>query len=952
MQHCFLVANAFLLVERGDAVVTTASCDLLEIDVGKAKTFEKFRKEFQEETFYPVRLRGVTEKWDAKKWGFDDLIEKLGDIKVWPKDMRFVDHTGAAKHASQTIRQFLTGPPTENAVFEVNFNPLSHAMIKAHSVPKVFQKNIYALPVVGLSRNGTGTGFHRADVSGTWGTWIAQVHGSTTWALYPPDTDVKEGSPNMWPWPLEKIKGNDKPNTCTLTKGDAIFIPGHFSRAWYGEGDANLHFGWRGPEKPPDAIQSLFSAVSANDVDGFKTALKSVPDESRAGILSSCVNHAMQVGHLPILKQLHIAGALFDEEDPSGSTHMHAACQAGQVESVKYGLARGAELSVKRGRDGMYPIHVAIFPGHAEVTEHLLTKGKAKWSVKTGQGLQPLHLAAMQGHSALIEVLIANRAQHNAQSKDGLKPLHLASEHNRAPAIEVLLKLRAALLGTDKKGEAALHRAVTAGHENIVELLIQRRTSIELQTKGGQRPAHYATFTGQLSMLKFLHAHGAEMSPNTTEGQYSLDGLAASSGHSAMIDFLRSASKPTISGAPVHAALQAGHLPMLKKVLEKHIQVGPPEMHQMEMVMSASSFGHKKILEYLIKEYGSKLMAIPQADFRNSLHIAAKAGHANAIKQLVQARVEVDFKDSSNSTALLVATSQGHKAAVNELINLRADTDHHNSQQMSALHIAMLGSKKDIADVLLKRGAGVKVDELGEGGRKHLHAASAIGHTSLVKVLLDNRADIHSPDSSGFVPVMLAAQHGHLSTVKLLADRRADVLKNYQVTVHRNETEKKEEEEAKEKEDPMAMRMDEAAKAAEAAAGVKEDAPFETNAMNVAGIAGHIPLIKFFLAEADLDRTEMVANKLGEVHGKDFKEKLEKELALEERIQQANKLKDHLKSPENARKLDEFNKWYAALKPEQRKVVDAKIQEQSEIEGAKFEQKQRDLMNRVTKPEL
>lgn len=952
MHYIVLAASVFLLVERGDCVVTTASCDLLEVDVSKIKTFKAFQKEFQEETFYPVRLRGVTDKWESKKWSFDELTEKLGDVKVWPRDMRFSDHIGASRLASQSVRQFLGGPATNDAVFEVQFNPVSRAMIKAHRVPKVFQKNIYALPVVGLSRNGTGTGFHKGDVSGTWGTWTAQVHGSTTWAIYPPDTDMKDAS-KKWPWPLSELKGSQKPVTCTLTQGDAIFIPGGYLRAWYGEGNANLHFGWRGPENPPPEIQALFCAVTANDMDGFKTAMSNVSDQQRPSILSSCLNHAMQVGHLAILKELNRVGALFDEEDPNGSTHLHAACAAGQVESVKYGIARGAEVSVKRARDGMYPIHAAIFPGHIDVTEHLLTKGKASWKVKDGKGMQALHLAAVQGHSAAVEVLIANRAKTDAKDKEGFSPLHLAAESGRTHSIDVLLALRADLLAVDKKGEAAMHRAVMTGHENVVEFLIERRTSIEMPTKTGQRPAHYATITGQLSMLQFLHVRGAEMSPKEKEGQYSLEGLAASSGHNEVLEYIRQASKPSVSGAPVHAAMQAGHLPMLQKVLKTHIQVGPPEMLHMELVMQSCTFGHKKILEYLIKEHGAVLKERP--DFGNTIHIAAKSGHAPAIKQLVKSGLDVDVKGAENATALLVAASHGHVPAVKTLIDLRADADHHSDKQLSALHIALLGGKKQVADVLLKSGAGVKMDELSEGGRKHLHAAAAIGHTQLVKVLLDNRADIESPDGAGFVPVMLATQHGHMPVVKLLVERRADVDKKHTVVIPKNKTEEEEKKKKEKKEETPEERAEKqreaAARAAQAAAGIKED-EVETNTMNVAAIAGHIPLIKYFLAEADLDKTTLVADKMEQIHGAEFKKKLEKELGLPERIAQANKLRDHLKKPENAKKLEEFNKWYETLDPKQKKVIDAQIKEKSDEAQAKFENAQRDLMNKKTKPEL
>lgn len=56
-----------------------------------------------------------------------------------------------------------------------------------------------------------------------------------------------------------------------------------------------------------------------------------------------------------------------------------------------------------------------------------------------------------------------------------------------------------------------------------------------------------------------------------------------------------------------------------------------------------------------------------------------------------------------------------------------------------------------------------------------LNAASANGHIEVVRLLLENRADITVVDKKGGMPLLTASWYGHVKVVKLLLENGADI---------------------------------------------------------------------------------------------------------------------------------------------------------------------------------
>ncbi|KAJ1463150.1 ankyrin repeat-containing domain protein [Pelagophyceae sp. CCMP2097] len=84
-----------------------------------------------------------------------------------------------------------------------------------------------------------------------------------------------------------------------------------------------------------------------------------------------------------------------------------------------------------------------------------------------------------------------------------------------------------------------------------------------------------------------------------------------------------------------------------------------------------------------------------------AVHVAARYGHAGAVRALVEAGADVDSRDSFGFTPLHYAASNGHLRTVEELVSLGADAGARSTRtEATAAALARLEGHGKIADVL------------------------------------------------------------------------------------------------------------------------------------------------------------------------------------------------------------------------------------------------------------
>lgn len=154
------------------------------------------------------------------------------------------------------------------------------------------------------------------------------------------------------------------------------------------------------------------------------------------------------------------------------------------------------------------------------------------------------------------------------------------------------------------------------------------------------------------------------------------------------------------------------------------------------------------------------------------LHVAAARKQLGAAEFLVSKGANVNAPYGiDKDTPLHFAADAGHEAIVQLLLTNGAILDQPFD---GPLFRAIPEGHESIVRLLLAHGADVNNrDSL--FGATPLISACAFGRTNVVKVLLDNKADINAQTKGGLSPLMQASRNGHFSIVQLLLERKANV---------------------------------------------------------------------------------------------------------------------------------------------------------------------------------
>ena len=163
------------------------------------------------------------------------------------------------------------------------------------------------------------------------------------------------------------------------------------------------------------------------------------------------------------------------------------------------------------------------------------------------------------------------------------------------------------------------------------------------------------------------------------------------------------------------------------------------------------------------------------------ISIYGATSHTLSLLAFTERAIRGDTSPTARTQPLLVAAQRGNLDAVKKLVDAGADvnmreTERHNRGR-TPLHYAAggkyynsKGAHLAVARFLIAHGADVNAK--GDTGYTPLHVAAGLGQEDMVKLLLDNGADINAMDVRG-TPLQAAVLQGHEEVVALLIERKA-----------------------------------------------------------------------------------------------------------------------------------------------------------------------------------
>uniref|UniRef100_A0A8C4J7U9 Ankyrin 1 n=1 Tax=Dromaius novaehollandiae TaxID=8790 RepID=A0A8C4J7U9_DRONO len=518
--------------------------------------------------------------------------------------------------------------------------------------------------------------------------------------------------------------------------------------------------------------------------DDTRTAAVLLQNDPNADVLSKTgftpLHIAAHYENLNVAQLLLNRGASVNFTPQNGITPLHIASRRGNIIMVRLLLDRGAQIET-RTKDELTPLHCAARNGHVRIAEILLDHG-APIQAKTKNGLSPIHMAAQGDHLDCVRLLLQYNAEIDDITLDHLTPLHVAAHCGHHRVAKLLLEKGAKPNSRALNGFTPLHIACKKNHIRVMELLLKMGASIDAVTESGLTPLHVAAFMGHLSIVKTLLQRGA--SPNVSNVvSPTLAGMLGAH----VLFSLVSWCSPTL-GDQRNDCRKASPLLWPHCFILSLVQKVETPLHM------AARAGHTDVAKYLlqnkakvnakakvgVKGLGAGSLALtclwpclPGADDQTPLHCAARIGHTSMVKLLLEDGANPNLATTNGYTPLHIAAKQNQMEVASSLLQYGASANAESVQGVTPLHLASQEGHADMVALLFSKQANGNLGN--KSGLTPLHLVAQEGHVPVADVLVKHGVTVDATTRMGYTPLHVASHYGNIKLVKFLLQHQADV---------------------------------------------------------------------------------------------------------------------------------------------------------------------------------
>jgi ankyrin repeat protein len=360
--------------------------------------------------------------------------------------------------------------------------------------------------------------------------------------------------------------------------------------------------------------------------------------------------------------------------------------------------------------------------------------------------MNALHLAAFNGHVQVVKSLLdANRKDVNIPDDTGTYALIWASLNGHKKIVQLLLEQGANVDAQGGRYGNALQAACYAGHYEIVQTLLEQGANVD--ARGGRygNALQAACYAGHYEIVQTLLEQGANV--DARGGRY---------------------------GNALHAVCSAGHYKIVQILLEQEYHVKAQREHFGIALYAASENGHKEVVQLLL-EKGASVNA-RSGHVGTALQAASMAGHEAVARLLIEWAADVNLTANGacalslatkcrNDDLLKLLLSSG--ANVETALQVLESFDDQMYLKQSALDYAAAAGDLNMVKILIS--AGVNVNHASKSDlRVPLHLAAESGQIGVVTTLLDANADPTKEDSLSRTALFFANLAGSTSIVQAL----------------------------------------------------------------------------------------------------------------------------------------------------------------------------------------
>ncbi len=462
-----------------------------------------------------------------------------------------------------------------------------------------------------------------------------------------------------------------------------------------------------------------------------------------------------------------------------GKTALHHAAQNGLINMVKALVKAGADVNAQDSEEDSFynvtskrtALQYAVQNGHMEVVKFLIDHDDIKIDMTDGYGNGLLHHAvgSFRDNSEMVRFVIAKYPTSvNAKNNYLETPLHYDVSlpyANKGITTSILLENGADVNAKNAKGRTSIE--FPRASKEVRKLLVKNGADPDtiVYNSSGWTPLFFAIEGKDMEFIELLVNKGANVHAKDDLGNTVLRYAACSD--SAILKFLLENTdikkdinvKDGIQGTPLYDVCSSGNYENAKILIEHGADVNAKDGRQfisqgISREAFAKMFYHdpnakKPEIEYFMAS--ASIHSVPEEGF-SPLHIASLQGHDKIVDLLIANKaIIVDIKTNKHVTPLHAAAFNGHANIVEKLYMAGACTDaettaddffeeiNHVTDKVTPLFTA-IGQGK--TETVKKLAPWSKVNhQIGSFKVTPLHLASLLGHSDMVKILIDNGAD-------------------------------------------------------------------------------------------------------------------------------------------------------------------------------------------------------------------
>lgn len=528
----------------------------------------------------------------------------------------------------------------------------------------------------------------------------------------------------------------------------------------------------------------------------------------------SLLMYALRKGDTDTVAYLLERGADIWAEDKNSVTPMKTAVNLAKERADILQLFEGKLQDVNEvGYNGETLLMLYAASGNLEAFEKTAASGGNIWQ-KDNNGKTVLMYAAEGGNTKILDYLVFKGDNLNNLDNDGRSALMYAASAGKTKAVQYLVDKGVGIMATDNEGRTSLMYAAKGGYADIVNMLINQGESAAAMDNNERSVLMYAVKAGKMDVVDALLMKGVDVNhvdnKRTSVLSYAVQGGNADVVRKLINDSANVYTADVNGYLPLVYALKQGNAEMfhllsvrgdifnsvITKDNGKNLLIYAVEGENTELIneriASSRDLVNKKDNDgvtamMLLAGYGRPETVRTAIDFhgnvrerdnngKSALMYAAENSVGVTLISILKnvSSGEINWQDKSGKSALMYAVGFENNQPVKMHMLMRngADAEAADKNGKTVLMYAVGNpySRVDANAVAELVGRVRNIEVTDKTGKTALMYAAENPHadSSVIEVLLREKAAVNATDKKGKTVLMYAVESGDISKVRLL----------------------------------------------------------------------------------------------------------------------------------------------------------------------------------------